>query len=75
VELVRDQFLAKLDGLGVSRVPALGQTFDAAIHDAVSTAPVPDPAQNGVVVAVLKEGYAIAGELLRPASVVVGQHA
>jgi molecular chaperone GrpE len=78
IELVRDQFLATLERLGVTKIAALGQPFDAMRHDAVSTAPVSDPSQNGLVVAILKEGYAIgpggtAGEdLLRPASVVVG---
>lgn len=78
IELVRDQFLATLERLGVTKIAALGQPFDAMRHDAVSTAPVSDPSQDGLVVAILKEGYAIgpggtAGEdLLRPASVVVG---
>jgi molecular chaperone GrpE len=72
VQLVRDQFLAKLRGLGVTRLDALGQPFDAARHEAVSTAPVTDPAQDGTIVAVVKEGYAVGDEVLRPASVVVG---
>jgi molecular chaperone GrpE len=75
VELVRDQFLAKLEAFGVSRVPALGQSFDALRHEAVTTAPVEHPGQDGMVLAVVKEGYTIGDELLRPASVVVGQHA
>jgi molecular chaperone GrpE len=75
IELVRDQFLAKLDAFGVSRVPALGRPFDALRHEAVTTAPVEHPTQDGVVLAVVKEGYAIGDEVLRPASVVVGQHA
>src|SRR5689334_19238378 len=36
VELVRDQFLAKLEAFGVVRIDAVGQPFDATIHDAVS---------------------------------------
>ncbi|MGE5245357.1 MAG: nucleotide exchange factor GrpE [Betaproteobacteria bacterium] len=72
VDLVRDQFLARLEALGVSRIPALGQPFDAAAHEAVTTAPVDDASRDGTVVAVLKEGYTIGGDLLRPASVVVG---
>jgi molecular chaperone GrpE len=72
VQLVRDQFLAKLEGLGVKRVETLGLPFDAARHEAVSMAPVSDPAEEGLVVAVLKEGYAIGDDLLRPAAVVVG---
>ena len=73
VRLVRDQFLGKLQGLGVTRLDVIGQPFDAARHEAISTAPVSDPAQDGKVVAVVKEGYAIGDELLRPASVVVGK--
>jgi molecular chaperone GrpE len=75
VELVRDQFLDKLEAFGVSRVPALGRPFDALRHEAVTTAPVQHPTQDGMVLAVVKEGYAIGDEVLRPASVVVGQHA
>jgi molecular chaperone GrpE len=75
IELVRDQFLAKLEAFGVSRFPALGRPFDALRHEAVTTAPVEHPSQDGVVLAVVKEGYAIGDEVLRPASVVVGQHA
>jgi molecular chaperone GrpE len=74
VELVRDQFLSRLAGFGVTRVEAVGQTFDAARHEAVTTTPVADPAQDGTVVAVMKEGYAIGGDILRPAAVVVGTH-
>jgi molecular chaperone GrpE len=72
VQLVRDQFLAKLQTLGVTRLQALDHAFDAAHHEAVSTAPV-DDAQDGIVIAVVKEGYAIGDEILRPASVVVGK--
>lgn len=73
VQLVRDQFLARLQAFGVARVEALGQPFDAERHEAISTTPVADPAQDGKVVAVVREGYAIGDEMLRPASVVVGK--
>jgi molecular chaperone GrpE len=71
VELVRDLFLAKLAGFGVVPVEAVGQPFDATVHEAVTTTPV-DPENEGLVVAVMKQGYAIGDEILRPASVVVG---
>jgi molecular chaperone GrpE len=73
VELVRDQFLAKLAAFGVTRVAAVGLPFDAARHEAVTTTPVHDRALDGTVVAVTREGYAIGEEMLRPASVVVGR--
>lgn len=74
VELVRDQFLGKLDAFGVKRVASLGEPFDAARHEAISTLPVDDPSKTDRVVAVVKEGYAIGEEILRPAFVVVGKH-
>ncbi len=46
--------------------------ISSAGHEAVTTAAVTDPAQDGVVVSVIREAYAIGDDLLRPASVVVG---
>jgi molecular chaperone GrpE len=73
VELVRDLFLSKLESLGVVRMPALDLPFDAQKHEAVTTSPAADPSRDGIVVAIVKEGYAIGDEVLRPASVVVGK--
>lgn len=75
VTLVRDQFLAKLGSFGVHRIAALGEMFDATHHEAVTTTPVEHPNEDGRVVAVVKDGYAIGDEILRPASVVVGRMA
>ena len=74
IEMIRDQFLAKLEAFGVTRVPAIGQRFDATRHEAVTTLATADPALVDTVVAVIKEGYAIGDEVLRPAGVVVGRH-
>ncbi|MBP1603952.1 MAG: grpE 1 [Acidobacteria bacterium] len=71
VELVRAQFLAKLDGHGVRLLDAVGSPFDPALHEAATTVPVADPAQDGVVVGVIRRGYAIRDEVLRPAVVAV----
>lgn len=73
VELVRDQFLAKLLGFGVSRIEALGEDFDAARHEAVTVAPIREAGDDGKVISVIREGYRIGDEILRPASVVVGK--
>ena len=73
VELVRRQFLAKLEGLGVHRVDAEGQHFDPAIHEAVSVVPTADPAQDGRVVGVVRRGYRINDDVLRPAAVAVAK--
>lgn len=71
IEMVHAQFLGKLEQFGVVRLDVLGQPFDPQQHEAVSMAPVNDPAHNGLIVAVAREGYAIGEELLRPAAVVV----
>jgi molecular chaperone GrpE len=73
VQLVRDQFVEKLESLGVHRVPSLGDRFDPEVHQAISTVPVEDEEQDGVVVGVVKEGYRFGDELLRPAMVAVGK--
>jgi molecular chaperone GrpE len=73
VELVRGVFLAKLEGFGVTRVEALGASFDPARHEAVTVVPTTDPDQDGVVCGVLTPGYLAGDEVLRPAVVAVTQ--
>ena len=72
VALVRDQFLSKIHSYGVARLDVIGRPFDASRHEAVATTPV-DPTRDGTVVSVVREGYAIGDEILRPATVVVGK--
>lgn len=73
VELVRRQFLAKLEGFGVSRIESQGQPFDPALHEAISAVPASDPAQDGLVVGVVRHGYRIGDDVLRPAAVAVAK--
>ncbi len=73
VELVKQQFLSTLQGFGVKSIVAAGQRFDPNLHDAVSTVPVDQPEQADVVIDVIKVGYAIGDDVLRPASVTVGK--
>ena len=73
VGLVREQFLAALERHGVTRFDAAQEPFDPTRHDALSTVPVTDGGQDNVVVEVVKPGYLIDGEVLRPASVTVGR--
>ena len=73
VELVRKNFRSKLAQLGVEREPALGMSFDPARHEAVSVLPVVDPARDGLIVDVVREGYRMGDDVLRPAQVVVAR--
>jgi molecular chaperone GrpE len=73
VELVRRQFLAKLESLGVQRIESAGQPFDPSIHEAVTMVPAASGDQDGVVVGVIRPGYRIGDQVLRPAAVAVGK--
>jgi molecular chaperone GrpE len=73
VELVRRQFLAKLDALGVRRIDVAGQRFDPAVHEAVSAVPATGPEQDGQIVGVVRHGYRIHDDILRPAAVAVAR--
>lgn len=75
IELVRRQLLAHLGQLGVAHVPALGEPFDAHRHEAMALVPVTEADQDGRVVAVLREGYSVGEDTLRPAGVAVGKRA
>jgi molecular chaperone GrpE len=70
VSLVRQQFLATLEGLGVSRVEPEGHPFDPSRHEAVTSVNTPGVAP-GTVVGVVRPGYLIGDEILRPAQVAV----
>jgi molecular chaperone GrpE len=71
VDLVYAQLLAKLEGFGVTRIDPAGQPFDPSRHEAVSTVPTGDPSRDHVVCGVVRAGYAIGDEVLRPALVAV----
>jgi molecular chaperone GrpE len=73
VEMVRRQFLAKLEGFGVKRIESEGQPFDPALHEAVSAIPAATPDQDGTVIGVIRHGYRIGDDVLRPASVAVAK--
>ena len=73
VELVRAQFLGKLEAFGVHLVEAMDHVFDPTQHEAATTVPVTDPAQDGMVVGIIRQGYAIGEDVLRPAVVAVAK--
>lgn len=71
VDLVQRQFLSKLEGFGVRRIDPIGARFSPDLHEAVTMVPTDDPQRDGVVVGVIRPGYQIGDEVLRPALVAV----
>lgn len=74
VEMVRRQFLSKLEGLGVRPIESGDGRFNPALHEAVSTVPASSPDQDGMVVGVIRQGYRIGDDVLRPAAVAVAKN-
>lgn len=73
VGMVRRQFLATLEELGVKAIPAEGAVFDPALHEAVETVAVEEDGQDGVVLDELLRGYRSDERVLRAARVIVGK--
>ena len=73
VDMVRRQFLTKLEGFGVKRIDSEGQPFDPSLHEAISAVPAAGADQDGMIVGVVRHGYRIGDDVLRPASVAVAK--
>lgn len=73
VELVERKMLKSLAAAGLEVVNPADQTFDPALHEAVSTEPAAAQEDDHVVARVYQFGYLFGGQLLRPARVVVKQ--
>jgi molecular chaperone GrpE len=73
VTLVRDLFITKLEGFGVRRIEALGQEFDPIRHEALTVVPAGSPGEDGRIVGVIRQGYRMGEDTLRPASVAVAR--
>jgi molecular chaperone GrpE len=71
VSLVRQQFLTTMEAFGVTRIDPLGRPFDPSKHEAVTTVTSAADLPEGHVCGVVRPGYLIADDVLRPAQVAV----
>lgn len=70
IELILKQFKDILKTKGVEEIPAMGETFDPALHEAVSS--VQDPDKNAQeIVQEYRKGYKIGSKVIRHSMVVV----
>jgi molecular chaperone GrpE len=72
INLVMRQFTDTLGKLGIERVPAVGQAFDPAVHEAVQQLETSD-FEPGTIAAEVQAGYRDNDKLIRPALVVVAK--
>jgi molecular chaperone GrpE len=73
VALMEKKLLKSLAGHGLEAVDPVGQPFDPAVHEAITTAPAASEDEDDLVAQVFQVGYILNGTLLRPARVVVKQ--
>ena len=70
VELVLKQFKDILKAKGIEEIPAIGETFDPSLHEAVSS--IQDPEKNAQeTVQEYRKGYKIGHKVIRHSMVVV----
>jgi molecular chaperone GrpE len=72
-ELVERKLRKVLAAAGLEVIDPVDQAFDPALHEAIATEPALSPEDDHVVAQVYQPGYVFAGQLLRPARVVVKQ--
>lgn len=72
MQLIHSKLWRIAESKGLEGMDALGQAFDADIHEAITSIPAPDDSMKGKVVDVLEKGYSLNGKVLRFAKVVVG---
>ncbi len=73
VEAVLAGLVRRLEGLGLTRIGAVGEPFDAELHEALTAVPAPDPELAGTIESVFSVGFLQGDRLVRPARVVVYQ--
>ena len=70
IELVEKQFKEFLSKNKVEEIPAIGETFDPSLHEAVSTVQ-DDSKGNQEIVQEYRKGYKIGSKVIRHSMVVV----
>ena len=73
MDLIYSKFVNFLNQHGVKEIEALGQPFDADRFEAITTAPVQDKSQKGVVIDCVQKGYQLNDKIIRYPKVIVGE--
>ena len=73
VEMIWQQFEGFMRDQGIEPIATVGEPFDPAHHEALSTAPATDDHPPDTIVSEIKAGYLFEGRLLSPAQVVVAR--
>jgi molecular chaperone GrpE len=72
IRIIYDQMLDVLKSHNVEQVQALGETFNPALHEAMTQQANPQK-EDGVVLEEFQKGYRLNGRVIRPSRVVVNK--
>lgn len=72
VELIYNKLSSTLTQKGLKPMAALGETFDADIHEAITNVPAPTDDLKGKVIDEMEKGYYLGDKVVRFAKVIVG---
>lgn len=70
--LIYNKFKNNLAQKGLTPMDAMGQAFNADLHEAITNIPAPSDDLKGKVVDVVEKGYSLNGKVIRFAKVIVG---
>ena len=73
LELIYSKFVGFINRHGVKEIEAIGEPFDADKFEAVTTIPVQDESQEGIVVDCVQKGYILNEKVIRFPKVIVGK--
>ncbi|WP_255696401.1 nucleotide exchange factor GrpE [Solitalea lacus] len=72
IKLIANKFRNTLTQQGLKEMEAIGQPFDAELHEAITNIPAPNEEMKGKVMDVVEKGYYLNDKVVRYAKVVVG---
>ncbi len=73
MDLIYSKFTAFLKQHGVTEIEAVGQPFNADSFEAVTTIPVQEASQKGMIVDCIQKGYRLNDKIIRFPKVIVGE--
>lgn len=72
-ELIYNKLKNTLDQQGLKVMQAIGEEFDADLHEAIAEIPAPTPNMQGKVIDEVEHGYYLHEKIIRYAKVIVGK--
>lgn len=73
MDLIYAKFTEFLQQQGIKEIEAIGQPFDSDRFEAVTTVPVQDESQKGIVIDCIQKGYMMHDKIIRYPKVIVGE--